>query len=92
MDLEARGGSHKPPGDEGYIDEQTLEDSSRTTSRPFLRLTDSLVCLRDLTRDRSSGRKLRSTTFWGYIHTSQNPADRPCRRPQRRKMGKLKRG
>ena len=26
--------------------------------------------------------------LWGYIHTSQNPADRPSRRPVRRKWAK----
>ena len=60
----------------------------------FLHLTDSLVCLHCLSRGRSSSRKLRRTlmrinalllgadlhAFWGYIHTSQNPADRPSRR------------
>lgn len=59
----------------------------------FLHLTDSLVCLHALSRGRSSSRKLRrilskinSLTlvscchpFWGYVHTSQNPADRPSR-------------
>ena len=60
----------------------------------FLHLTDSLVCLHCLSRGRSSSRKLRRTlmrinalllgadlhAYWGYIHTSQNPADRPSRR------------
>ena len=68
----------------------------------FLHLTDSLVCLHALTRGRSSSRKLRKTIqrlnayllasglhpLWGYIHTSQNPADRPSRRPLRRKWAK----
>ena len=68
----------------------------------FLHLTDSLVCLHALTRGRSSSRKLRRTIqrlnayllaadlhpLWGYIHTSQNPADRPSRRPIRRKWAK----
>ena len=68
----------------------------------FLHLTDSLVCLHALTRGRSSSRKLRKTIqrlnayliaadlhpLWGYIHTSQNPADRPSRRPMCRKWAK----
>lgn len=59
----------------------------------FLHLTDSLVCLHILSRGRSSSRKLRATMsrinalllatstqpLWGYIHTDQNPADRPSR-------------
>ena len=68
----------------------------------FLHLTDSLVCLHALTRGRSSSKKLRTTLMrvnsyllaadlhplWGYVHTSQNPADRPSRRPLRRRWGK----
>ena len=63
----------------------------------FIHLTDSLVCLRALTRGRSSSRALRRTMsrinalvlaanlqpVWGYIHTDQNPADRPSRWGQR---------
>lgn len=59
----------------------------------LLHLTDSLVCLHCLTRGRSSSRKLRRTLsrinalilasnlqpVWGYIHTDQNPADKPSR-------------
>eukprot|EP00438_Fugacium_kawagutii_P028761 Skav220381 [mRNA] locus=scaffold896:127637:129049:- [translate_table: standard] len=59
----------------------------------FIHLTDSLVCLHALTRGRSSSRKLRRTLsrlnalilagnvhpLWGYIHTEQNPADKPSR-------------
>lgn len=55
----------------------------------FLHLTDGLVCLRCLTRGRSSSRKLRRTVaridalilassvqpFWGYVRAGQNPAD-----------------
>ena len=69
--------------------------------RRFLRLTDILVCLRSLSRGRTSSRKLRHVLkrvnslilaadlrpVWGYIHTSQNPADRPSRRPLQRKWG-----
>lgn len=66
----------------------------------FLHLTDSLVCLHALTRGRSSSRRLRPIIMqlnsyllaadlhplWGYIHTSLNPADRPSRRPLRKKL------
>eukprot|EP00438_Fugacium_kawagutii_P031430 Skav205780 [mRNA] locus=scaffold1714:813079:816645:- [translate_table: standard] len=59
----------------------------------FIHLTDSLVCLHALTRGRSSSRKLRrplckvaalllacnAQPVWGYVHTEQNPADRPSR-------------
>ena len=59
----------------------------------FLHMTDSLVCLHSLTRGRSSSRKLRRTlcrinalllvsssqAFWSYVHTDDNPADRPSR-------------
>lgn len=59
----------------------------------FIHLTDSLVCLHCLSRGRSSSRKLRRTVcrinalllvsgcqpFWGYVHTDQNPADKPSR-------------
>ena len=59
----------------------------------LLHLTDSLVCLHALSRGRSSSRKLRRTLvrinaltlaagvhpLWGYVHTDQNPADRPSR-------------
>ena len=59
----------------------------------FLHLTDSLVCLHCLSRGRSSSRKLRRTVsrinalllvsssqpLWGYVHTEQNPADKPSR-------------
>ena len=68
----------------------------------FLHLTDSLVCLHSLSRGRSSSRKLRHVLMrvnslilaadlhpiWGYVHTAQNPADRPSRRPFPRKWGK----
>ena len=59
----------------------------------FLHLTDSLVVLHSLSRGRSSSRKLRSSlsrinalllcsssqALWGYVHTAQNPADKPSR-------------
>ena len=64
----------------------------------FVHLVDSLVCLHSLARGRSSSRKLRRTllkinalllasgthALWAYVHTSQNPADAPSRRPIRR--------
>lgn len=63
----------------------------------LVHLTDSLVCLHALSRGRSSSRKLRRSMaklnslvlvtgvqpVWGYLHTSQNPADRPSRWGQR---------
>lgn len=59
----------------------------------MIHLTDSLVYLHSLTRSRSSSRKLRRTlskinalllasscqALWAYVHTDQNPADRPSR-------------
>ena len=70
----------------------------KLSSRKILHLTDSLVCLHALAGGRTSSRKLRRTLVrvnsyllvanlhpvWGYIHTSQNPADRPSRRGVRR--------
>lgn len=58
-----------------------------------IHMTDSLVCLHSLTRGRSSSRKLRRTMsrinalilasnlqpVWAYVHTDQNPADKPSR-------------
>ena len=74
----------------------------KCTSSRFLHLTDSLVCLHSLCRGRTSSRKMRRTLIrinalllatdlhplWGYVHTKQNPADRPSRRPYRRKWGR----
>ena len=74
----------------------------KIANKRFIHLTDSLVCLRSLRRGRTSSRKLRRTltkinalilacglhTVWSYIHTSINPADRPSRRPVRRKWVK----
>eukprot|EP00438_Fugacium_kawagutii_P012216 Skav203377 [mRNA] locus=scaffold3573:2116:5712:- [translate_table: standard] len=65
----------------------------------FVHLLDSLVCLHALSRGRSSSRKLKRTLLrmnalilatdnhvvWAYVHTKDNPADRPSRRPQKRK-------
>ena len=66
-------------------------------STRFIHLTDSLVCLHALTHGRSSSKKLRrpmsrlnalvlasgTQPLWGYVHTEQNPADRPSRWGQR---------
>ena len=76
----------------------------RARSCRILHLVDSLVCLHALSRGRTSSRKLRRTLMrinslilsadlhpiWGYVHTSQNPADRPSRRVKfvKRKWGK----
>lgn len=65
----------------------------------FVHLVDSLVALHSLCRGRSSSRKLKRTILrinalllatrshcvWSYVHTKQNPADAPSRRPQKRK-------
>ena len=72
----------------------------------LLHLTDSLVVLHSLSRGRSSSRRLRRTLMrinsllllanlhpvWAYVHTSQNPADRPSRRVRQRKWEKVKSG
>ena len=68
----------------------------------FVHLIDSQVVLHALSRGRSSSRKLRRTLLrvnslllatgsvgvWAYVHTSDNPADRPSRRPVKRRWGK----
>ena len=65
----------------------------------FVHLLDSLVCLHALSRGRSSSRKLKRTLLrtnalllatksqvvWAYVHTKQNPADRPSRKPVKKK-------
>lgn len=65
----------------------------------FVHLVDSLVVLRSIARGRSSSRKLRRTLLrlnalllasgchvvWAYVHTKENPADAPSRRPLKRK-------
>lgn len=65
----------------------------------FVHLVDSLVVLHTLSRGRSSSRKLRRTLLrtnalllatksqvvWTYVHTAQNPADRPSRKPVKKK-------
>ena len=69
-----------------------LEKLHHTGCR-MVHLTDSLVCLHVLSRGRSSSRKLRRTmarvnslllagnvqVAWAYVHTDDNPADRPSR-------------
>ena len=71
----------------------------KTTKIKFVHLVDSLVVLHALSRGRTSSKKLRRTMLkinalllatqsqgvWAYVHTSQNPADEPSRRPQKRK-------
>ena len=68
----------------------------------FVHLLDSMVVLNALARGRSSSRKMRRALLkanalllasgcqvvWAYVHTSINPADKPSRRPIRRKWGK----
>ena len=70
----------------------------------FIHLVDSQVVLHALARGRSSSRKLRRTLLrtnalllatgsvgvWAYVHTSQNPADRPSRKPVKKKWVKAK--
>ena len=72
----------------------------------FVHLVDSLVVLHCLSRGRSSSRKLRRTVLrinalllatrsqavWAYVHTKDNPADAPSRRPQKRKWTGCQRG
>ena len=72
----------------------------------FLHLIDSMVALHSLSRGRSSSRKLRRTVLrinalllatksqcvWAYVHTKQNPADEPSRRPGKRKWAKCQNG
>ena len=74
-------------------------ERQRKVRSKFIHLVDSLVCLHALSRGRSSSRKLKRTLLrtnalllatktqavWAYVHTKQNPADRPSRRPGKRK-------
>jgi hypothetical protein len=69
-----------------------------------LHLTDSLVCLHTVSRGRSSSKKLRRCVcrlnalllasgvapVWGYVHTDQNPADKPSRWAVRTKFRNAK--
>ena len=70
----------------------------------FVHLTDSLVCLHTVSRGRSSSKKLRRSVcrlnalllasgvspVWGYVHTDQNPADKPSRWAVRTKFRNAK--
>ena len=70
----------------------------------FLHLVDSLVSLHVVNKGRSSSRKLRvimkkisawlllsaNTCILGYVDTTQNPADAPSRRGQKRKWASAK--
>ena len=72
----------------------------------LIHLTDSLVVLHALSRGRSSSKRLRRTIMrinallltahlhpvWAYVHTAQNPADRPSRRVRSMKWRKTKSG
>eukprot|EP00438_Fugacium_kawagutii_P019340 Skav202391 [mRNA] locus=scaffold1406:428545:431115:- [translate_table: standard] len=80
-----------------------LERQSRTQVR-FIHMVDSLVVLHSLSRGRSSSKKLRRTILrinalllatgvqvvWAYVHTSQNPADLPSRRPVKQRWKNAK--
>ena len=71
----------------------------KSLHKKFVHLVDSQVVLHALSRGRSSSRKLRRTLLranalllatrtqvvWAYVHTAQNPADRPSRHPRKRK-------
>lgn len=81
-----------------------LEKCQQSNTK-FVHLVDSQVVLHALTRGRSSSRKMRRTLLrinslllacgcygvWTYVHTSQNPADRPSRLPVKKKWVKGKR-
>lgn len=68
----------------------------------FVHLVDSLVVLHALSRGRSSSKKMRRTILrtnayllasnnsgvWTYVHTTLNPADKPSRRPVKKRWGK----
>ena len=72
----------------------------------FVHLLDSMVGLHALSRGRSSSKRLRRTVLrinalllatrsqgvWTYVHTHQNPADAPSRRPLKRKWTKCRKG
>ena len=72
----------------------------------FVHLLDSLVGMHALSRGRSSSRRLRRTILrinalllatrsqgvWAYVHTKQNPADAPSRRPLKRKWSACRKG
>lgn len=80
-----------------------VEKNERLNSK-FVHLVDSLVVLHSLSRGRSSSNKLRRTllranalilatntqVLWAYVHTKENPADEPSRRPRKRKWTNAK--
>ena len=77
-------------------------EKKRQSKLKFIHLVDSQVVLHSLSRGRSSSRKLRRTLLrinslllatgssgvWAYVHTSQNPADRPSRKPVKKRWVK----
>ena len=77
---------------------------AKQANRRFLHLVDSLVSLHVVNKGRSSSRRLRpilkkisaylllsaNSCILGYVNTSQNPADAPSRRGQKRKWAKAK--
>ena len=93
MEVEAPVRTHQWAGVESHFD--FIEVENRKEKAGWL--TDSLVCLHTLSRGRSSSRKLRRTmarvnalvlggnvqAVWAYVHTDDNPADRPSRWGQR---------
>lgn len=76
-------------------------EKQQVLNSKFVHLLDSLVCLHALSRGRSSSRKLKRTLLRmnalvlatgthvvrAYVHTKENPADRPSTRPRKRKWG-----
>ena len=103
LEMEAPGRTHQSPGAQSYSYRHQVEVVKiQTLGSPLFHLTDSMVCMHALTRGRSSSKKLRPVIMrlnalmlagdlhplWGYIHTSQNPADRPSRRLVKKKLGK----
>ena len=78
----------------------------KQVNHKFVHLVDSMVTLHALSRGRSSSRKLRRTLLrvnalllatrsqgvWTYVHTKQNPADAPSRRPLKRKWSACQKG
>ena len=79
-------------------------ERQKQTNVKFVHLVDSLVSLHALSRGRTSSKKLRRTLMrvnalllatqsqavWAYVHTKQNPADAPSRRPLKRKWHNAK--
>ena len=81
-------------------------EKQKITKSKFVHMLDSLVCLHSLSRGRSSSRKLKRSLLrinalllashchpvWTYVHTKDNPADAPSRRPRKRKWGHAQKG